>query len=273
MPRTYGVSRSLIIISDGLISAGSLVFGIIHDNIDETNVFAFGIGSSVNRLLIEGIARVGQGEATIVKRESDAKEAADRFRQYVSVPVLTNVEFAIEGFEILDREPQAFADLMASRPLVLSGRWRGAPEGTLTVTGMGGAGPFEKVIDVSSVEVSADGALPYVWARQRIAALADWNFGKPTRDQKSEILALGLSYGLLTNYTSFVAVTEEIRTDGTQSDDVVQLLPLPKGVSDLALGYGTSSGDEPALVILLLLAGALLAARHFRSRFGARGET
>ena len=62
----------------------------------------------------------------------------------------------------------------------------------------------------------------------------------------AEITSLGLTYGLLTRYTSFVAVQEIVRRTAEDADDVDQPLPLPEGVSDLAVGV--TAGPEPEIV-------------------------
>ena len=72
----------------------------------------------------------------------------------------------------------------------------------------------------------------------------------------AEITSLGLTYGLLTRYTSFVAVQEIVRRTSESADDVDQPLPLPAGVSDLAVGV--TSGPEPNIVWMALIVVALL---------------
>lgn len=66
IPRQDGVSRTVVLLTDGYIDAERSVFDYVRDHLDETNLFAFGIGSSVNRYLIEGLAHAGQGEPFIV---------------------------------------------------------------------------------------------------------------------------------------------------------------------------------------------------------------
>ena len=63
LPRSEGVSRTIVLLTDGYIDAERDVFEFIRSHLDETNVFAFGIGSGVNRYLIEGVARAGLGDA------------------------------------------------------------------------------------------------------------------------------------------------------------------------------------------------------------------
>jgi len=55
----------------------------------------------------------------------------------------------------------------------------------------------------------------------------------------------------LTQYTSFIAVREEVRNTSGAAKDVDQASPLPLGVSDLAVGGDTESGSEPELVWLV----------------------
>jgi Ca-activated chloride channel family protein len=111
---------------------------------------------------------------------------------------------------------------------------------------------------------SDDPALRYLWARNRIAELSDYGSEYVQDDKVREITALGIKYNLLTPYTSFIAVREKVvNPDGT-ANDVDQPLPLPLGVSDLAVG------SEPELVWLfasLVLIATFLMIRRRRNGF------
>ena len=264
-----GTSRSVVLVTDGYIEAEADVFDYVRAHLDDTNVFAFGIGSSVNRLLIEGVARAGLGEPFIVTAPGEAAEAAARLRRYIDTPVLTGIDVAFNGFDAYDVEPGQVPDLFASRPIVVFGKWRGRAAGSIEISGRRGAARTRTSIPVSPA--SADGrhsALRYLWARTRIAELSDFGPAAPPEDRVADITSLGLTYGLLTRYTSFVAVQEIVRTT-EGADDVDQPLPLPEGVSDLAVGV--TQGPEPgivwlfALVVAWLGCGQLLAWRRRRS--------
>lgn len=253
LPETAGVSRTMIVITDGFVEAEASVCEQIRTRLNRSNLFAFGIGSSVNRSLIEGMAHAGQGEPFIVTEPGEAREMAKRFREYVRSPVLTHVEIETEGFQTFDVEPLSVPDLFADRPLVIFGKWKGTPSGTIRVTGLGGEGTFEKVFDVAETRPSADNqALRYLWARARVARLSDYGAdgGDATRQA---VTGLGLQYELLTAYTSFVAVHEKVRNQEGSAPDVDQPLPLPEGVSDLAVGV-----PEPELPLLIALGILLL---------------
>ena len=261
LPRDEAYSRTMIVVTDGYIGTESAVFEEIQANLNRTNVFAFGIGSSVNRYLIEGMAKAGQGEPFVVTDPRQANAAAERFRRYVQAPVLTHIELEFNNFETYDIEPPAIPDLFANRPIIVLGKWRGQPAGTIELTGAGGREDYAHRVQVADTRpMDANRALPYLWARSRIARLSDFNAGLTNPEKKEEITTLGLTYNLLTAYTSFVAVHEVVRNTEGSGEDVVQPLPLPKHVSNLAVGGPVSNVPEPEMMLLLVVAAALLAA-------------
>ena len=261
MPKQEGLSRTMVVVTDGYIHAEQEVFELIQQNLDRTNVFAFGIGSSVNRYLIEGVAKSGQGEPFIVTKANEAQAAADRFSQYVSSPVLTDIEVSFDGIEVYDVEPPTVPDLFAERPIVVFGKWRGEPAGLVSVTGNNGAGVYQRKIPVGgAVTKGHEGALNYLWARNRISRIADFNARRGNTHKRDEIVSLGLKYNLLTPFTSFIAIDEIIRNPNQDSRDVKQPLTLPKNVSNLVVGGGLKTVPEPGLILLavLLLASTLI---------------
>jgi Ca-activated chloride channel homolog len=273
VPRQQGTSRSIVLVTDGYIDAESDVFDYVRAHLDDVNFFAFGIGSSVNRFLIEGVARAGAGEPFIVTEPGEATAAAARLRRYIDRPVLTGIDVRFRGFETYDVEPRQVADLFASRPIVVFGKWRGDAAGSIEISGMTGRGPYQKSIAVSPANADArHAALRHLWARTRIADLSDFGPSSPSDERVSEITSLGLTYSLLTKYTSFVAVQEVVRRTTGDADDVDQPLPLPSGVSDLAVGV--TRGPEPDMVwmagLVVGLLGCIAVLRDRRRRLGAR---
>jgi len=247
-------SRSILVITDGYIGAEREVFTFIRENLGRANVFAFGIGSGVNRHLIEGIARAGMGEPFVALGPEEARLCAGRFREYVQYPLLTDVRVAFEGFDAYDVQPKAIPDVMAERPIVVFGKWRGEGRGQVVVTGTSGTGTFRQTFDAAAVEPDPSStALRYLWARTRIADLSDFGDSQETEEVKQQLVSLGLTYNLLTRHTSFIAVREVIQNPLAQGQDVVQPLPLPAGVSNSAIG-GMGMGDEPGLGWVFALA-------------------
>lgn len=267
LSKSEGLSRSFLVVTDGYIAQDRGAIELVRSKLSEANVFAFGIGSSVNRFLIEGIAKAGAGEPFVVTDPGQAGATADRLREYVRAPVLTDVRVGYEGLDAYDVEPKSFPDVLAERPVVIQGKYRGEAKGFVTLSGLTGKGAFSQRFNVNQVRSRPEHrALSFLWARSRVASLADFGFAEPTAVAKNEITALGLRYNLLTDYTSFVAVARKVVNPGGVAQNVDQPLPLPAGVSNSAVGPNGDGADEPELLLLLALAGLMLAARGLLPR-------
>ncbi len=237
LPRSEGYSRSVVIATDGYVSVEKEAFDLIRNNLGDANMFAFGIGSSVNRYIIEGMARVGMGEPYVITKPEVAQKTAEDFRKLIQTPVLTRIRVNYGEFEVYDVEPPNIPDVLAERPVIVFGKWRGKPRGKIQLRGITGEEPFIKEFDVSQVKpLKANMALRYLWARHRIRLLSDYNRLSKNDERLKEVTNLGLTYNLLTAYTSFVAIDTEVRLKDGQATTVKQPLPLPQGVSDLAVG-------------------------------------
>jgi Ca-activated chloride channel family protein len=243
MPRDPEMSTTIVALTDGYVSVERELFDTIAKNLGTANLFAFGIGSSVNRHLIEGMARAGMGEPFIVLDAKSAGDAAERFARYVEAPVLTNVGVHFDGFDAYDVEPSSIPDVFAERPVILFGKYRGDATGQIVVEGRNALGPMKVAMPLSSAKPSsAASALRYLWARHRIAALSD--VGLIARDPSltEEVTELGLRYSLMTEHTSFVAVDSLVRNTDGAPVTVEQPLPLPEGV--MGKSKGLASGPS-----------------------------
>jgi Ca-activated chloride channel family protein len=246
-PENY--SRTVVIATDGYVRVEEEVFDLMRKNLGDANMFAFGIGTAVNRHLIEGMARVGMGEPFIITKPEEAPAQAERFRRMIQSPVLTRVRVNFQGFGAYDVEPLAVPDVLADRPVIVFGKWRGARNGKITLSGISGNGSYREALDVGTIKpMKSNSALRYLWARHRIALLSDSNKLRPKDQRTREVTDLGLAYNLLTAYTSFLAVDTEVRNQGGEQTTIKQPLPLPQGVSDYAVGSAKMSLAPSALL-------------------------
>jgi Ca-activated chloride channel family protein len=237
LPRATGCSRTVVMVTDGYVSVEKEAFELIRQRLGEANMFAFGIGSSVNRHLIEGLARAGMGEPFVITKPDEAKFEAEKFRRYIQSPVLTQIKLNYGDFKVAALEPPAVPDVLAERPVIVFGKWSGTPQGKITLTGRTGNESYSTNINVSEVKpLAANAALRYLWARHRIAVLSDYSTLQNSSELAEEVTNLGLKYNLLTAHTSFVAIDSKARRDGGQLTTVSQPLPLPEGVSNYAVG-------------------------------------
>ena len=281
-PKQPGVARTVVVVTDGYVTVESEAFALVRKHLNQANVFAFGIGSSVNRHLMEGLARAGMGEPFIITRPDEAKAQAERFRRMIATPVLTQVKARFEGLDVYDVEPEQLPDVLAERPVVVFGKWRESTAGAaqkpqLVVEGQAPGGAYRQAIPVDTqASWTGTGALRHLWARHRIAALSDQEALTGGEEQKAAITRLGLDYSLLTQYTSFIAVDKVVRNPSGNQATANQPSPLPEGVTDKAVGDASALGaavgstPEPAtwaamLVVLAVLGGSV--ARRKLDRF------
>ena len=270
LPGGENRSRSILLITDGFITADAETSALVRANIGSANLFTFGIGSSVNRELLESVARAGGGEPIIVTTIKEAAPAAAALREMVSNPVLAKVQITAVGVVLGSLAPDPYPDVFAARPLVVTGTWTGEPRGKIVVRGIGGNGAaFEKTIDLAEA-VAVTGldhpALPLLWARERVRKLTDAKRGE---ESIREITALGLGYSLLTPYTSFLAVDESPREFDGLAQTVRQPQPLPQGVCESAISGGAAmvknaSVPEPGSIGLIAFLVVLLALQRQR---------
>jgi Ca-activated chloride channel homolog len=267
LPEEPGMARSVIVITDGEIAAGGEAFAAARSQLGRANTFAFGVGAEVNRPVIELLARAGNGEPFILENYDESDAVAERLRTYIDRPLLTHVDVSYESFDAFDAEPDKIADLLAERPVVIVGRYRGAVQGRILINGISGNAPFQSSIVPDELSTSSSlAALKLLWARSRMQRLLDeqssagWESG-PKPDNEKEITELSLGYGLLSPYTSFVAVDEVVRTEQVATPVVQPAIAKP---APTPMPSYSASGTGSALTLIRSL-GATAKAGYARS--------
>lgn len=231
--------RVVCFMTDGFIGNDMAILDAIQQHRQTARVFAFGIGNSVNRFLIEGMAREGRGAMEIVTLESEGEEAAQRFYERVNNPLLTNIQLDFGGLKVSDLHPapEFMPDLFSAQPLIVTGRYDKPGAGNVTIRGNTAAGAYERQIDVKLPKKARDhDVLAPLWARKEIDMLMarDWQgiqMGNPKPEIKTAVTDLGLEYNLVTQFTSFVAVEKKVVNEGGRQRTIEVPVEMPDGVS------------------------------------------
>jgi Ca-activated chloride channel family protein len=229
--------RIVCFMTDGYVGNDMEIIGEVQKH-PNARVFSFGIGSSVNRFLLDKMAEEGRGEVEYVALNDDGSAAARRFHERVRNPLLTDVSIDWSGLPVADVYPsKRIPDLFSAKPLILTGRYNGSGKGTIKLKGKMSGRDFVREIPVEFPETeSRHDVLATLWARTRVDDLMsqDWNGiqqGNAKPEIKETITQLGLEYRLMTQFTSFVAVEEMIVTDGGEPRRIEVPVELPEGVS------------------------------------------
>ncbi len=195
----------------------------------EARIFSFGVGDSVNRYLMQAMARHGRGAAGYVGLNEDATEVMQFFLQRASRPAMTHLELDTGGLIVDSVNPRRLPDLYVGRPIVLTGRFTGELPDQLRITGQAGGQPYEITVDTARAATHEGVAL--IWARHKIQQLADAAVRDAGQNElEQDIMNLALSYGLMSPYTAFLAIDSTETVDPGNGVTVQQAVPVPDGV-------------------------------------------
>lgn len=228
--------RIVCFMTDGYIGNDMAILGEVQKH-PNARVFSFGIGSSVNRFLLDRMAEQGRGEVEYVGLNDDGSAAARRFHERVQHPLLTDLSVDWAGLDVSDVYPKRLPDLFSAKPLILAGRYTTPGKATIRLRGkVAGRSVVRNIsVDLPGFAPEHD-VLASLWARTKIADMMAKDYegvqqGSPQKNVREAITQLGLEYRLMTQFTSFVAVEEIMITEGGQPRRIEVPVELPEGVS------------------------------------------
>ncbi|TVM31229.1 VIT and vWA domain-containing protein [Oceanidesulfovibrio marinus] len=279
-PQAPNTLRIVVFLTDGYIGNEAEVLRLLQRRLGRARLYAFGVGTSVNRYLLSEMTHIGRGFVRVLDpTENFVKVAADLAAKLDS-PVLTDIHVDWGGLQVADVTPPVVPDLFAGQSVRIQGRYANPGPRDITVSGLVNGRKATLTVhgDFPTDDTGPErAAIPLIWARSLIrdnmrlyntpAGLASDNVYQGT--YKDRVIELGLKYSLMTRWTSFVAVTEKrYNTQGTAVDKNVPL-PMVKGVKSTAYPNAPGGGiaPEPATTLGMLLLGALGGLGVLRRKF------
>jgi len=234
--------RILAFITDGYVGNEDDILASVGKHLGASRLFSFGVGTAVNRYLLEEMASLGRGAVQFVRPDEDTTQAVTAFARRLDAPILTDVRVDWRGLAVSDVTPRAIPDLFVGQPLVLSGHYGAGGSGAVTVSGIQGGRPVAFTVPVVLPDAAAHPAIASIWARARVAELSRGLVRKTDPAVEHQILTLALDHHLLTRYTAFVAVDESRVTSGGQARRVVVPVEVPDAARNVraigTIGYG-----------------------------------
>jgi len=239
--------RFVIFLTDGFIGNEAEILGELQSTLGEnTRLFSIGVGSSPNRYLIEGLAEEGRGHAYYVGLNEDPDESVGAFYEKINNPYLVGIDIDWGNLDVHDMYPSRIPDLFAGEPLVIVGQYDGYGSDEIQISGTVAGRDWSTEIDVDfPATQDANDVVATLWARKKIHDLnrdsySTSGYQQYSQDIIDEITDTALDYQIMSEYTAFVAVFEEVRTDPDGNPITVQVpVNMPDGVS-----YGGIFGSE-----------------------------
>ncbi len=243
--------RIVTFMTDGYVGNDLEILGLIKKNRSTSRWFSFGTGNSVNRMLIDGIASEGGGEADYVLLNTSGAEVGKKFYDRISSPVLTDVSVDFGKLDVKEVFPKEVSDVWAEKPLYIKGRYIKPGAGTITLKGYSAGKPYTQTLAVNFPEINHNNeVLGSIWARAKVDRLQSEDYqgaqsGNMNKEIKDEIIQTALEHHIMTNYTSFVAVEEKLVTKDGVMQTVTVPVEMPDGVSREGVFGEPNAGSFP----------------------------
>jgi len=223
--------RFVCFLTDGYIGNEAEILGEIHKRLGASRIFSFGIGSSVNRYLIDHMAKAGRGAVAYLGSRDNAASIMEDFFERISHPGLTDIAVDWGGMQVSEVFPREMPDLFVGRPVVLTGRFQRDSNVPILVSGKVAGEPLQFSIPAGPDDTNTTHrCLPSIWARMKIADLAAQSIYEPNAAVTEQIKQVALDYGLMSAFTAFVAVDSTRQTEGEEGATVPVAVPVPEGV-------------------------------------------
>lgn len=224
--------RVVAVLTDGYIGDESALFEVVHDRHGDARVFGIGVGTAVNRYLLERMSSMGGGAVAYIDHDAGAAdEVVDSIVERITHPALTDIALDFGGMEATDVYPSSIPDLYIGRPIVITGRLDGKPAGAITVRGKVGGKAVSDRVAFDADSVTAHPAVAKIWARAKIAELTRRAvYSSDAAAIADEILEVAAKHGIASERTGFVAVDSATRTGDTQAMEVKIPGAMPAGV-------------------------------------------
>jgi len=230
-PAADGYLRIAFLLTDGYVGDEFRIFQAIEKERRGARVFSLGVGASVNRYLLDRAAEIGRGEAFYVRQDENSDKVIKQFFQRVDRPALAHIEIDWGNLDVTKLSP--VPDLWAGQPIRIHGRYTKGGEETIVVRGQLANQAYEQRLRVKLPQnAPAHEAIASVWARQQVRQLMRQMVrAGQTKELIEKVTQLGLTFRLMTQWTSFVAVEEKVVNVDGKPQTVVQPVEMPEGVS------------------------------------------
>ena len=260
LPQQAGLLRQVVFITDGSVGNEGELLLQIGEDLRDSRLFTVSIGSAPNSWFMRKAAETGRGNHTHIGRLNEVEENMARLWSKIQNPAIKNI--CVDWGMDAEFYPEVIPDLYAGEPLWLTARLPFEPR-EVTICGELGDRPWQQNSRILPGAGSEN--LATLWARSKIEALEDSRiFGENPAFIRGAVTDVALEFGLLTPYTSLVAVdkTPSRPTDSSlDSEEIPNLLPAGStasvsGFSQTATAWVTQL--ILSLITLLIATGMIL---------------
>src|SRR5215207_5473598 len=228
--------KMLVFMTDGLPTVDETNVTKIVDNVRKASrpgvrLFTFGVGYDVNTTLLDKLAAENGGVADYVEPKEDLEIKVSNFFAKVNYPVLTDLQLNMGGAQTDFVYPRGIPDVFRGSQVTLIGRYSNdadLPSVQMSLTGLSGG--MSRTYTYTNLKFplrsDANDYLPRLWATRRVGWLMEQvRSNGEQKELREEIVDLGTRYGIVTPYTSYLALEDGMRFSNGATDEVIRVTP------------------------------------------------
>ncbi|MBA2732418.1 MAG: VWA domain-containing protein [Acidobacteria bacterium] len=248
--------KMLVFMTDGLPTVGETNVSRIIENAREARLpgvrlFTFGVGYDVNTALLDKLAAENGGVADYVEPKENLEIKVSNFFAKINYPVLTDLILNMGGVETDLVYPRNLPDLFKGTQITLIGRYQNPDDLkriNVLLTGKTGRNSRTYTFENLNFALKEDDNdfLPRLWATRRVGWLMEQiRSNGEQKELRDEVVDLGTRYGIVTPYTSYLAV-ESNMAEVTVSGADQQALPINGRIANRPSANRTFGGGRSA---------------------------
>lgn len=228
--------KQIIFVTDGAVGNEVALMAQIKTGLGTARLFMVGIGSAPNNYFMSEAAHFGRGTFINIAMQDDVLNAMARLFAKIERPQLTNIK--IDGLKDTDMVPAVIPDLYDGEPIIIAFKTESRIPHGLKVTGERDGKPWS--MDVPRAQNGSAQGVANLWARRKIQMVNRSYIGHRGDDtfkkRRADVLVLALGYHLVSEFTSLVAVEQEVArgpADPLYKREVAANLPAGMDVAKL----------------------------------------
>lgn len=237
--------RTVLFLTDGFIGNETEILAEVQRTVGSARLYSLGVGSSVNHYLLGRLAEVGRGFYQYLRPDEEQGPAIERFVRRIAKPMVTALEIDWGGLQVTEVLPRRLPDLFDDQPLIVLAKYSQSGRGRVVIRGRTLDQVRELALDVDLPDRDeSHQAIGTCWARARIEELDRLQYGTERAEIIRQITSLGVEHQLVTAYTSFIAVEENVAADPRSP---LRTVAEPVEAPELTVGTKRSHGTPRAL--------------------------
>jgi Ca-activated chloride channel family protein len=252
------VLRLVVFLTDGDVGNEDSLMRLLNTKLGNARVFTFGIGSAPNEYLMRRLAEIGRGQSRFIRSHEDIGAVMSDFFRTLDQPALTNVKLEWqdkEGRVVSDLAtyPQLCPDIFVDRPVQVVAKLPATFDGVLVVKGNVSGGSVGYKFPLGAAARTRHDGISTLFGRATVNDLMyqrlRTNDAGELKNLRDQVVKTALEYQLVTEFTSRVAVEEQITRapDGQLARANVPTM-LPRGWNPSSF-FRTATNDPLQLVL------------------------